>query len=176
MADSGFSFLPQGALIQEFKVAGHNIALGYPSPEPYPNSPFFGETIGRVANRIGNSEFQLNGKTYKLHANEGANHLHGGKQGWGKKQFKGPQPVNRNGKEAVLFTYTSPDGEEGYPGTVELKVWYTVYKEDAEGLSKTVLETEYEAQLVGDEVEETILNVTNHGWVPKCMQTVSDRH
>lgn len=163
-ADSGFSFLPQGAIIQEFKVAGHNIVLGYPNPEPYANSPFFGETIGRIANRIKNAEFNLNGNTYKLAANEGSTHIHGGLEGWGKKKFDGPQPVNRNGKEAVLFTYVSPDGEEGYPGTVELRVWYTAYTEDEGGVSKTVLETEYEVELTGDEVEETIVNITNHGY------------
>ncbi|KAL2431197.1 Bifunctional protein gal10 [Exophiala dermatitidis] len=167
-SDSGFSFLPQGAIIQEFKVAGHNIVLGFPDPEPYATSPFFGETIGRVANRIANAQFQANnGKTYKLAANEGKNHLHGGTSGWGKKKFNGPKPVNRNGKEGVLFTYVSPDGEEGYPGTVELKVWYSAWQEqdsDNEGVTKTVLETEYEVQLIGDECEETVVNVTNHGY------------
>ena len=162
-SDSGFSFLPQGAIIQEFKVAGHNIVLGFPKPEPYATSPFFGETIGRVANRIKNSEFTLNGRSYKLAANDGKNHLHGGKAGWGKQEFSGPDPVNRNGKEAVLFTYLSPDEEEGYPGTVGLKVWYTAYEENEDGVSKTVLETEYEVELLGSECDETVVNVTNHG-------------
>ncbi len=162
-SDSGFSFLPQGAIIQEFKVAGHNIVLGFPKPEPYAeDSPFFGETIGRIANRVKNAEFSLNGKSYKLAANEGPTHIHGGVEGWGKKKFDGPQPVNRNGKEAVQFTYVSPDGEEGYPGTVELQVWYTAFNEEEDGVVKTVLETEYEAQLVGDSTEETIANITNH--------------
>jgi len=163
-SDSGFSFLPQGAIIQEFKVAGHNIVLGYPDPEPYATSPFFGETIGRVANRIKNAEFEVNGRRYKLSANEGANQLHGGLSGWGKKKFHGPQPVDRGGKEAVLFTYVSPDGEEGYPGTVELRVWYTAWTEEDDGVSKIVLETEYEVELVGTECEETVVNITNHGY------------
>ncbi|KAK6378908.1 hypothetical protein LTS17_006611 [Exophiala oligosperma] len=164
-SSSNFSFLPQGAIIQEFKVGGQNIVLGFPKPEPYADSPFFGETIGRVANRIKNAEFKLNGgKTYKLAANNGPNSLHGGAQGWGKKKFQGPKPVNRNGKEGVLFTYLSPDGEEGYPGTVELKVWYTAWTEDEDGVSKTVLQTEYEVELVGDECDETVVNITNHGY------------
>lgn len=162
-SESNFSFLPQGALIQEFKVAGHNIVLGYPHPEPYATSPFFGETIGRIANRIKNAEFQLNGKTYKLAANDRGNHLHGGKQGWGKKHFDGPKAVNQHGKESVLFTYVSPDGEEGYPGTVELKVWYTAWAESEDGVSKTVLQTEYEVEMIGSECDETIVNITNHG-------------
>jgi aldose 1-epimerase len=142
-------------------VAGHNIVLGFPRPEDYAKiSPFFGETIGRVANRVKNAEIgSLNGQSYKLSANEGANQLHGGVKGWGKKTFSGPHPVNRHGKEAVLFTYVSPDGEEGYPGTVELKVWYTAWTED----EKIVLETEYEVELIGSECEETVVNVTNHG-------------
>ena len=165
-SDSGFSFLPQGAIVQEFKVAGHNIVLGFSSPEPYAaDSPFFGETIGRVANRIKNAEFNLNGKVYKLAANEGPTHIHGGDEGWGKKKFHGPQPVNRHGKEAVLFTYLSRDGEEGYPGTVELRVWYIASTEQEKGVSKTVLETEYEVELIGDEVEETVVNITNHGYI-----------
>lgn len=161
-SDSGFSFLPQGAIIQEFKVAGHNIVLGFPHPEPYADSPFFGETIGRVANRIKNAQFRLNGRSYKLAANDNSNHLHGGAQGWGKKKFNGPRPVNRNGKEGVLFTYVSPDGDEGYPGTVELRVWYTAWAEEEDGLSKTVLETEYEVEFIGSECDETVINVTNH--------------
>jgi aldose 1-epimerase len=162
-ADSGVSFLPTGAVIQELKVAGHNIVLGYPDPEPYADAPFFGETIGRVANRLKGAEIsKLNGKSYKLTANNGPNHLHGGSQGWGKKKFTGPKPVNRNGKEAVLFTYVSPDGDEGYPGTVELKVWYTASTENEAGLSKFVLETEYEVEFTGNECDETVVNVTNH--------------
>lgn len=162
-SESGFSFLAQGAIIQEFKVAGHNIVLGFPRPEPYADSPFFGETIGRVANRIKNAEFHVNGKSYQVAANEGKNHIHGGKKGWGKKTFSGPKPINRDGKEGVLFTYVSPDGDEGYPGTVELRVWYIAYTEKEDGVPKVVLETEYEVELVGSECEETVVNITNHG-------------
>lgn len=163
-SESGVKFLPTGAIIQELNIAGHNIVLGYPTVEPYAEAPFFGETIGRVANRIGDAKIEsLNGKSYELAANNGPNHLHGGLQGWGKKTFKGPELVNRNGKEGVLFTYVSPDGEEGYPGTVELKVWYTSWEEaQPSGSPKLVLETEYEVELTGTEVEETVVNVTNH--------------
>ena len=95
-------------------------------------------------------------------ANNGPNTLHGGAQGWGKKDFDGPTPVKRDGRDAVMFKYTSKDGEEGFPGTVEMRVWYypTVAKD--EGVEKTSLELEYEAELVGDEVEETVVGMTNH--------------
>ncbi|OQO08067.1 hypothetical protein B0A48_06860 [Cryoendolithus antarcticus] len=163
-----FSFLPQGGIIQDFKVGGTNIVLGFPSAESYKtkHSPFFGETIGRVANRISGAKINsLNGKSYPLAVNNGPNTLHGGVNGWGKVDFEGPKDVERNGKEAVLFTYLSKDGDEGFPGTVEFKLWYTPSVEnDKSGIEKTSLEIEYEVELVGDEVEETVVAVTNHSY------------
>ena len=161
----GFIFLPQGGIIQEFKVGGRNITLGFPSAASYKSehSPFFGETIGRVANRIAGAKINnLNGKSYKLNANNGPNTLHGGVAGWGKKDFEGPTPVDRNGRQAVMFTYLSKDGEEGFPGTVELRLWYYPGVQQDEGIEKTSLEIEYEVELVGDEIEETAVGVTNH--------------
>lgn len=160
-----FTFLPQGGIIQEFKVGGKTIVLGFPSAESYKtkHNPFFGETIGRVANRVSGAKINsLNGKSYGLAANNGPNSLHGGAAGWGKKDFDGPKPVNRNGREAVQFKYLSKDGEEGYPGTVELRLWYIAGVDKDEGVDKTSLEIEYEVELVGDEVEETAVAVTNH--------------
>jgi aldose 1-epimerase len=172
MADKVFSdsftFLPQGAIIQEFKVGGRNIVQGFPSAASYKSehSPFFGETIGRVANRVSGAKINsLNGKSYALAANNGPNSLHGGVAGWGKRDFEGPTPVQRNGREAVLFKYLSKDGEEGYPGTVELRTWYIAGLDKDEGVEKTSLEIEYEVELVGDEVEETAVAVTNHRYV-----------
>ncbi len=169
MADSKFSdsftFLPQGGIIQEFKVGGRNIVLGFPSAASYKtkHNPFFGENIGRVANRISNAKIDnLNGKSYDLAANNGPNTLHGGLEGWGKKDFEGPTPTERNGREAVMFKYLSKDGEEGFPGTVEMKLWYIPGVEKDDGVEKTSLEIEYEAELVGDEVDETAVALTNH--------------
>lgn len=169
MADSKFSdaftFLPQGGIIQEFRIGGHNIVLGFPSAASYQDkvSPFFGENIGRYANRISGAKINnLNGKSYDLAANDGPNTLHGGAEGWGKKTFEGPTPVNRDGRESVSFTYVSKDGEEGFPGTVEMKLWYTPFVEKDDGKDKTSLVVEYEAKLVGDEVEETVVSLTNH--------------
>lgn len=175
-AEDVFTFLPQGAIIQELRIAGQNIVQGFPSPEQYQhlNSPFFGETIGRVANRISGAKINnLNGQSYHLTANNGPNTLHGGPQGWGKRKFEGPKPVNRNGREGVLFKYLSKDGEEGFPGTVELRVWYTAGKVEDEDVKKTQLEIEYEVELVGDEVEETCVAVTNHRWV-YCFSSPTD--
>ena len=170
-----FSFLPQGAIIQEFNVGGKNIVLGFPSASSYKtkHSPFFGETIGRLANRISGAKINdLNGKSYDLTANNGPNTLHGGVEGWGKKDFEGPTPVKRDGRDTVMFKYLSKDGEEGFPGTVELRVWFYPGMEQDEGVEKTSLEIEYEVELVGDEAEETAVGVTNHRygriWLTLC--------
>lgn len=164
-SESSVRFLPQGAIIQEFIVGGHNIVLGFSSANAYTylNAPFFGETIGRVANRVRDGLIKnLNGREVQLARNNGPNHLHGGSVGWGKRIFTGPQLMNRDGKETVQFTYVSPDGEEGYPGTVELRVWYSTSEQVEDGVTKIVLDMEYEAELIGDECEETAINVTNH--------------
>jgi aldose 1-epimerase len=160
---NNFNFLPQGAIIQEFKVNGHNIVQSFPRAELYNDAPFFGETIGRTSNRTENATINsLNGKSYKLAANSGPNSLHGGNIGFGKRPFRGPQPVERGGREAVKFTYLSPDGEEGYPGTIELRVWYIAWEDEEDGVPKVYLETEYEVEMVGDECEETVVGITNH--------------
>jgi aldose 1-epimerase len=159
---AAFTFLPLGAIIQEFRVGGKNIVLGFPTQDDYVkhNSPHYGATIGRVANRIKDGLIQeLNGQKIQLTQNDGPNSLHGGEKGWGKRIFDGPHTVQRNGHDALLFKYLCKDGEEGYPGTVEVRVWYTASKE---GDAKTVLTAEYEVEFTGNECEETVVNLTNH--------------
>lgn len=165
MSANAFTFLPLGAIIKEFKVNGINIVQGFDNAEQYKkyNGPFFGETIGRIANRVAGAKINdLNGKSYQLPVNNGPNSLHGGEKGFGKHEFEGPVKVTRNGEDAELFKYTSKDGEEGYPGTLQVSVWYVQKKEEANGVQQEVLYIEYEAELVGDEVEETGINMTNH--------------
>ncbi|KAF2008232.1 galactose mutarotase-like protein [Amniculicola lignicola CBS 123094] len=166
-SSKAFTFLPLGAIIQEFNIKGRNIVQGFPTAELYKqyNFPFFGETIGRIANRVSGAKINdLNGTSYQLAVNNGPNSLHGGDLGWGKREWEGPVTVEKDGKEAVLFKYKSVDGEEGYPGTVEAKVWYTQEKETEGGVEKEVLHIEFEAELVGDDVSETAINVTNHSY------------
>lgn len=159
-----FTFLSQGAILQNFSVNGHDIVLGFPDPTLYENnnSAFFGETIGRIANRTKDAILRnLNGgKTYLLAANEGSNNLHGGLQGWGKKRFNVKTEATKPEKrEAIEFSYESKDGEEGFPGTVECRVLYQQRSEEG----KTVLEVDYEVALVGDDCcEETVVSLTNH--------------
>ncbi|KAM3510001.1 hypothetical protein MY10362_000245 [Beauveria mimosiformis] len=174
-ADAPFSFLPLGAIIQAFKVKGINIVQGFPTRELYEkhNSPYFGETIGRVANRIKGAQLDsVNSKTYPLTANNSGNTLHGGIVGWGKRAWKGPTPVgvrqipgvkDLQGGESVQFTLTSEDGDQGFPGAVDVKVVYTAGTQQVDGKEATVLGIEYEAQLVGG-ADETVMNMTNHSY------------
>ena len=175
-APAPFQFLPLGAIIQSIFIGKTNIVQGFPTQALYEshNSPFFGETIGRVANRVSNAKINsLNNKSYSLDANNGVNSLHGGTNGWGKKIWQGPTPVGvrsiggldggkLEGGESVKFTLRSEDGDEGYPGTVETSVVYTAGTQSLDGKEVKVLGFEYEVQLVGDEVEETVVNLTNH--------------
>lgn len=164
-AGSTVKFISQGAIIQELVIEGHNIVLGFPSAGPYSylNAPFFGETIGRYANRIKDGLIKnLNGRDYQLAQNNGRNSLHGGSIGWGKKLFNGPRTLIRNGKETVEFTLTSSDGDEGYPGAVELRVWYSTTDGSKDGKRQMILDIEYEAQMIDDACDETAINITNH--------------
>jgi aldose 1-epimerase len=164
--ESAFTFLPLGGIIQEFRVGGLNIVQGFPTQEDYVkhNSPHFGATIGRTSNRLKDAVIDnLNGKLYTFAKNNDPNSLHGGTYGWGKQIFEGPIAVHRNGKEGIQFKYLSKDGDENYPGTVELRVWYTASKEGAPNPNaKTILDIEYEVEFIGDECEETAVSITNH--------------
>ena len=105
-----------------------NIVLGFKTVGEYEaKSPYFGALIGRYANRIAGGKFSIDGTEYTLATNNGANSLHGGKKGL-RQALSGrstPQPVVPEGASAEL-TYTSKDGEEGYPGTLKVKVTYTL--------------------------------------------------
>lgn len=175
MSDGPISILPLGAIIQAVKVNDVNIVHGFPTQDLYEkhNSPYYGETIGRVANRIKNATIDnLNGKMYNLAANSGPNTLHGGESGWGKQIWQGPTPVgvrevpgldNLDGGESVQFALLSKDGDQGFPGAVEVKVTYTSGTQLVSGKQATVLAMEYEAVLL-DGAEETTVNITNHSY------------
>lgn len=174
MANAPISFLPLGAIIQSLKVKDINIVQGFPTQDDYVkhNFPYFGETIGRYANRISGSKFELNGKTYPLVDNNKPNHLHGGTVGWGKRIWDGPKPVGTreipgvdglSGGESVTFSLVSEDGDEGYPGKVEVTITYTTGTQQVDGKEVIVLAMDYEAKLV-DGAEETAINMTNHSY------------
>jgi aldose 1-epimerase len=103
-----------------------DVALGFDNLDGYiKNPPYLGAIIGRYANRIAKGRFALDGKTYSLAVNNGPNHLHGGIKGFNKVVWKAESFKNADGV-GVVFTHTSPDGDEGYPGTLSLRVTYTL--------------------------------------------------
>lgn len=128
-----------------------DITLGFDSLDGYlAKHPFFGVTAGRYANRIAKGKFSLDGKEYTLATNNGVNHLHGGNRGFDHRNWKGSIVEGAN---AVRFTYTSPDGEEGYPGTLNATVIYTLTEQDE-------LRIDYEATTD----KPTVVNLTNHAY------------
>ncbi|MCZ7637835.1 MAG: galactose mutarotase [Verrucomicrobia bacterium] len=147
-----------GALITELYTPDRqgqlgDIVLGFDNLDSYlKGHPYFGAVIGRYANRIAKGKFTLEGQTYTLAMNDGPNALHGGLKGFDKVVWAAePVPV-KNGV-AVRFRYTSPDGEEGYPGNLAVRVTYTLT--DANELIM-----DYEASTD----HTTILNLTNHSY------------
>lgn len=143
-----------GGIITSIKTpdrhgAAGDIVLGFDTIEGYlQDHPFFGAIIGRYGNRIAKGRFTLNGTTYKLAANNGANHLHGGVKGFDKVVWKGEPLAGKNG---VAFTRTSPDGEEGYPGNLNVRVSYEL-------TDKNQLIVEYHATTD----KATPVNLTQH--------------
>ena len=100
-----------------------NVVLGHDSVDEYRDNPrYLGAIIGRCANRIGNAQFTIDGTIYRLAANIGHDHLHGGVRGFDKVVWK----ATPNSTRSVALDYTSRDGEEGYPGTLQVRVTYTV--------------------------------------------------
>jgi aldose 1-epimerase len=129
------------------------VTLGFDGPEPYiKGSPFFGSLVGRYGNRIGGGQFTLDGAVYSLPKNNGPNTLHGGTRGFDKVLWKGHEEKGPNGP-GVALTYVSPDGDQGFPGTLTAKVVYSL-NEAGE------LRIEYEA--VTD--KPTVVNLTNHAY------------
>jgi aldose 1-epimerase len=147
-----------GAIITELHVPDKDgktadVMLGFDSLDGYlKGHPFFGAIVGRVANRIARGKFTLDGKTYTLATNNGPNHLHGGKEGFDKKVWQAAVIESDHGP-AVRFRYTSPDGEEGYPGTLKAEVTYTLTADNA-------LRIDYKATTD----KATPVNLTNHAY------------
>lgn len=128
-----------------------DVALGFDTLERYLQPhPYFGAIIGRYGNRIGKARFTLDGVTYTLAKNNGENSLHGGNEGFDKKLWKARTESGEQGQTLIL-EYTSPDGEEGYPGTLRAEVRYTLADDDS-------LRIDYRATTD----KKTVVNLTNH--------------
>ena len=140
-------------------VNGFDSVEGYQNWDDDPSNPnqYFGCTTGRVCNRIAKGKFKLNGKEYSLPINDGPNHLHGGGDGaLPRVMWSGTPYANKDG-QGVVFSYTSPDGDESYPGTLVILVTYTLTHGDE-------LRIEYEAKLEEGSRNPTIVNLTNHSY------------
>ena len=148
------SILNYGATWQSMFVPNRkgemvDVVLGYDTIEDYQkNYMYLGATIGRVANRIKNARFTLGGVEYKLAANNGPSCLHGGLVGFDKRIWQ----AQIDG-DSVFFSLTSPDGEEGFPGTLSAVVIYALDEENA-------LSIQY---LINSD-QDTIQNMTNHAY------------
>lgn len=147
-----------GATLAELHMPDKNgkmgdIVLGFDDIQGYLSQhPYFGAIVGRYANRIAKGKFTLDGKEYQLFINNAPNSLHGGAIGFNRRVWKAEE-VKRPGGAGVRFTYLSKDGEENYPGNLNLSVTYIL-------TDTNELKIEYAAETDKD----TVLNLTNHSY------------
>jgi aldose 1-epimerase len=147
-----------GAIVTELHVPDRtgtlaDVVLGFENLEGYrKDSPYFGATVGRVANRIKDAAFTLDGTRYTLEANDKPNHLHGGRKGWDKVVWSASRRDTADGP-ALELTYVSTDGEEGYPGTVMAKTIYALTNND---------ELTVDMQATTD--KPTLVNMAHHSY------------
>ena len=147
-----------GGIITSLKVPGkdstfQDVVLGFDSMDGYVDgSPYFGAIIGRYGNRIAKGTFKLEGNTYTVPTNNGENSLHGGTTGFDKVIWNAEE-VKDGDNVGLKLTYTSPDGEMGYPGTLETTVTYTLQADNT-------LHVKYEATTD----KPTVVNLTQHSY------------
>ena len=148
--------IPYGAIIVSIRVPDRrgdlaDVVLGFDDLQGYlERSRYFGAVVGRYGNRIANGRFSLDGRTYQLATNNGPNHLHGGVKGFDKVVWRA-QADRPEGGTRVVFSYTSRDGEEAYPGTLNARVTYEVNE-------RNELSVEYDATTDAP----TPVNLTQH--------------
>jgi aldose 1-epimerase len=151
--------LEYGGILHELHVPDKDgnladVVLGCSSVESYgTDSPYFGAITGRYANRIAKGKFTLDGTEYSLAINNDPNSLHGGEVGFNKKVWKGETFTNNDGTIGVKLTYTSPDMEEGFPGTLSNTVTYTLTHDNT-------LDIVFEATTD----KTTVVNMTHHAY------------
>lgn len=147
-----------GGIVVSLKVPDRNgdlgdVVLGFSDFEHYlKNDPYFGAIIGRYGNRIAKGRFKLDGVEYKLAVNNGENHLHGGIRGFDKVVWAARELNTRSGP-ALILTYVSKDGEEGYPGNLRVRVTYTLTHQND-------LKIDYSATTD----KATVINLTHHSY------------
>lgn len=130
-----------------------DIVLGYDNLAQYvENNPYFGAIIGRYGNRIAGGTFALNGTTYQLAANDGANHLHGGVQGFDKKLWDA-KTFQQEDAVGVVLSLLSPDGDQGYPGNLQVEVTYRLTNSN-----------ELQMSFAATTDKTTVVNLTQHSY------------
>lgn len=150
--------LTYGGIVQYLSVPDKSgkfddVVLGYDNLQGYiDKTPYFGALIGRYGNRIGGAKFTLEGKTYKLATNNGPNSLHGGVVGFDKVVWTA-RPMETAQGPALILTYLSKDGEEGFPGNLTVTAIYTLTDDNA-------LKVEFTAQTD----KPTVVNLTHHSY------------
>lgn len=148
--------LDYGGIVQSIKIPDKDgkdsdVVLGFDDLDSYiHDSPYFGALIGRYGNRIADGKFTLNDSTYILAKNNGPNSLHGGRKGFDKKLWE-VRPFETDTTQGLGLWYSSPDGEEGYPGRLDVVVTYTLTRNNA-------LHIDYKAKTD----KPTVVNLTNH--------------
>jgi aldose 1-epimerase len=158
-AGASVKIIDYGAIVTEIHVPDASgklgdVALGFSNMDGYlKGHPYFGSNAGRCANRIAKGKFKLDGKEYTLATNNAPNHLHGGKEGFDKKMWKAEKQVIGSDGPSLSLSYTSKDGEEGYPGNLTVKVTYTLTNDNA-------LKVEYHATTD----KATVCNVAHHSY------------
>jgi aldose 1-epimerase len=148
-----------GAILQSVSLPDRegrliDVALGFDTFDGYLGvHPYFGAIVGRCANRIAGGRFVLDGKAYTLEKNNGPNHLHGGLRGFDKHLWEVTRAGQGLGDVFVKMIYTSRDGEEGYPGNLEVAVTYTLTHDN-----------KVRIEIQGGTDAPTIVNLTNHAY------------
>jgi aldose 1-epimerase len=152
--------LTYGGIIQSIMVPDRdgnmaNVTLGFDNIDQYVNeTPYFGSITGRYANRIAHGHFNIDGVDYWLAQNNGVNSLHGGNYGFDKRVWAAEE-IQEGDNVGLRLTYTSPDGEEGYPGTLDVTVEYILTPANE-------IQMNYRAELTDDKA--TVVNLTNHAY------------
>lgn len=151
MTVSDFGATLQSVLVPDKDNKPRDVVLGYDKAIDYegPGGTFFGSTVGRSANRIGHAQFELNGKIYHLDQNKGVHNLHSGLDFYSFRVWK----VDEIGENTIRFSLHSPDGDQGYPGELDISVTYTLTDEN-----------EIKIDYCGIPKADTIINVTNHSY------------
>lgn len=157
-----------GASIQAFNVPDRNgrtadITIGYDNVADYFDAPnYWGQTIGRYANRIAKGRFEIDGRPYQITLNNDGNTLHGGTVGFDKRNWKLVSVSDAGGKAVAVMSLHSPDGDQGYPGNMDVTVTYTL---DDAGSLTIEFSAESDAPTVVNLTNHALFNLGGDGWV-----------